>query len=210
MKINILAGAPQSTIPPLQDGETKWIGVDRGVYTLMEQGIMPIQAFGDFDSLTELELKHIQDVFPELKVYPAEKDETDLEIAINWALNREIEEIDIYGATGGRLDHMFGGISLIYKALQKNVRVRLIDKQNTLTMYKEGTYNIKAHSLYKYISFVPFSLEVENLTLKGFKYPLHKRCVPVGSTLCISNELIQQNGTFSFTKGILMMIRSND
>ena len=51
---------------------------------------------------------------------------------------------------------------------------------------------------------------VENLTLLGFKYPLSNRHISFGSTLCISNELISEYGTYSFTSGILLTIRSKD
>jgi thiamine pyrophosphokinase len=62
----------------------------------------------------------------------------------------------------------------------------------------------------KYISFLPMTLAVTNLTLDGFKFPLKDRHISMGSTLCISNELISDYGTFSFSKGILLVIRSDD
>ncbi|WP_337444049.1 hypothetical protein [Bacillus coahuilensis] len=51
---------------------------------------------------------------------------------------------------------------------------------------------------------------VKDLTLQGFKYPLENHFLRLGSSLCISNELIESHGSFSFTEGILMMIRSAD
>jgi thiamine pyrophosphokinase len=73
-----------------------------------------------------------------------------------------------------------------------------------------GTHTIKKIPEKKYISFVPLTLDVANLTLEGFKFPLQNRHISVGSTLCISNELINQYGTFSFSEGILIVIRSHD
>ncbi|XBO87183.1 hypothetical protein AAGG52_10200 [Bacillus licheniformis] len=61
-----------------------------------------------------------------------------------------------------------------------------------------------------YISFLPFTETVKNLSLKGFKYSLNKCHIALGSTLCISNELIHSQGAFSFSEGILIMIRSTD
>ena len=62
----------------------------------------------------------------------------------------------------------------------------------------------------KYISFVPVSLNINGLTLEGFKYPLKDCHISIGSTLCISNELIRDYGTFSFSEGILIVVRSSD
>jgi thiamine pyrophosphokinase len=32
---------------------TLWVGVDKGTVTLLDAGIMPVEAFGDFDSITD-------------------------------------------------------------------------------------------------------------------------------------------------------------
>jgi thiamine pyrophosphokinase len=73
-----------------------------------------------------------------------------------------------------------------------------------------GKYTVKKIKDKKYISFVPASLDVKDLTLDGFKYPLKDCHISVGSTLCISNELIRDCGTFSFSEGILIVVRSSD
>ncbi|MCL6585759.1 MAG: thiamine diphosphokinase [Anoxybacillus sp.] len=209
MIIHIVGGGPSECLPSLHryDGENvQWVGVDRGVWTLWNAGIRPIKAFGDFDSLDSAELSHVQTAL-ELDIWPAEKDKTDMEIALDWAVQQEVEWIRLFGATGGRLDHLFGNVQLLVKYATK--RIELVDKQNTITVHLPGTYTVLANE-YPYVSFVPISLDVTGLTLKGFKYPLTNCHISLGSTLCISNELIQSSGTFSFTEGILMMIRSKD
>ncbi|MEH7308113.1 thiamine diphosphokinase, partial [Neobacillus drentensis] len=72
------------------------------------------------------------------------------------------------------------------------------------------SYTIEKLDTKKYISFVPLTLNIRNLTLEGFKFPLYNRHISIGSTLCISNELISDYGTFSFSEGILIVIRSHD
>ena len=69
---------------------------------------------------------------------------------------------------------------------------------------------IEEHKNFPYVSFVPVTEIVEGITLFGFKYPLTNKTIEWGSTLCISNELVEEKGTFSFTSGILMLIRSTD
>ncbi|WP_210610704.1 thiamine diphosphokinase [Priestia flexa] len=210
--IHILAGGPDNYVPELHKWKAcdKWIGVDRGVFTLIEQGIIPDEAFGDFDSINAEQLKVIQDRLEDLHIYPSEKDATDLDLAVEWAISKKPAYVRIFGATGGRIDHMFGAVQLLYKSLQENVKVELVDKQNSIQLFSPGTHEIEERIHAKYVSFIPYAGGVENLTLTGFKYPLTNHYVELGSTLCISNELLTQRGTFSFTTGILMMIRSND
>ncbi|MFP3490646.1 thiamine diphosphokinase, partial [Staphylococcus sp. SIMBA_130] len=47
-------------------------------------------------------------------------------------------------------------------------------------------------------------------TLVGYRYPLIERHISWGSSLCISNELVEENGSYSFSSGILLVVRSSD
>jgi thiamine pyrophosphokinase len=215
MEINIVAGGPERYIPELNiyRGENvKWIGVDRGVYTLLKHNIEPHTAFGDFDSVNEEEWKLIQEKVHEVNRFKPEKDETDLELALNRAIDLNPERIKIFGATGGRLDHFMGNLQLLMtpRLLQGDIDVEIIDVQNRLYLAEPGEHSVDKSPELHYISFVPVTESVEGITLTGFKYPLKNRNISRGSTLCISNELIQSSGTFSFSNGILMVIRSND
>lgn len=212
MEINILAGGPKNHIPPLHSYSGEWVGVDRGVLTLLNEGVFVDKAFGDFDSVKEEELAYIKKHVDELLTFPPEKDETDMEIAISWAMKQDPEKIRIFGATGGRLDHFFANIQLLFKpmALHKSIPIEIIDRQNIISLIQAGTHKIERNDEYTYISFIPFHGDVERLTLVGFKYPLTLQQIPIHSTLCISNELISDIGTISFSEGILMVIRSRD
>lgn len=211
MFIHIVGGGPNEHLPSLSsyDGEhVQWIGVDRGTKTLLEAGIQPIKAFGDFDSLTAEEIASLQKALDHLDIWPAEKDKTDMEIALDWAVRQKAEKIRIFGATGGRLDHLFGNVQLLIKYAEKPIE--MIDKQNIVTIHLPGTHTVSYDKRYRYVSYIPISDDIKGMTLEGFKYPLTNCHIFRGSTLCISNELIQASGTFSFSEGILMMIRSSD
>ncbi|WP_027408177.1 thiamine diphosphokinase [Anoxybacillus tepidamans] len=211
MFIYIVGGGPGEFLPSLQQFVTdgvQWVGVDRGVMTLLEAGIRPVKAFGDFDSISTEQLAYVRSVLNDLDIWPSEKDKTDMEIALDWAARQDkVTLIRIFGATGGRIDHLLGNIQLLVKYLDKPIEI--IDKQNVITIHAPGEYTVSKDE-HRYISFIPVSSEVKGINLKGFKYPLTNCHIRLGSTLCISNELIQSFGTFSFSEGILMMIRSND
>ncbi|SFA74789.1 MULTISPECIES: thiamine diphosphokinase [unclassified Bacillus (in: firmicutes)] len=215
MNINILAGGPDELLPDLRDfnGENeRWIGVDRGVITLLSKGIKPFAAFGDFDSVTESEWNQIENEVEKLSKFKPEKDETDTELALNWAVEQHPKLIRLFGATGGRADHFLANIQLLIHQLNQGhgCEIEMIDLKNSIMVKKPGEYYIERSAEKKYISFVPVSLEVNGLTLNGFKYPLKDRHISIGSTLCISNELINDHGTFSFAEGILIVVRSQD
>ena len=217
MNICIMAGGPKECVPCLskyKEITDIWVGVDRGVIALLDQDIIPHLSVGDFDSVTKEEKEMIQKKSPEISLFPSEKDETDLEIAINWAISQCPSNIYIFGATGGRIDHFLANVQLLQKesVLQnvENINLYMIDEKNSLTVKTPGTYDIKVDPTKKYFSLLSVTEEVSGITLTGFKYPLIQATLTRGSTLCISNELICECGNVSFEKGIIMMVRSND
>ncbi|WP_043933374.1 thiamine diphosphokinase [Bacillus sp. EB01] len=211
--INIMAGGPPSLVPPTESlAEEQWIGVDRGTIELLQRGIRPFAAFGDFDSVSIEELDKVKAASPNLAKFQPEKDETDMELALIWALEQKPDCIRLFGASGGRIDHFLANVQLVEKfaVLVPEVPIVIQDTRNTVSIKMPGTYTIKKDLEKKYISFLPSSQIVKGLTLKGFKYPLQNQTVEKGSTLCISNELLNDSCTFSFSEGILIVIRSND
>ena len=177
---------------------------DSGLRHARALGISPDWVLGDFDSSSE---------HPEgesVLRYPPEKDDTDTELAIKRALAMNCSHITLLGATGGRLDHMIGNIHLLFPCLQKGTYAEIVDSQNRLYLIDgEHTFR-KGETWGKYISFLPLTEEVKGITLRGFKYPLTDRDISIGTSLCISNELVEEEGTITFSDGVLITVESHD
>ena len=91
--------------------DREYIGVDHGVEELLKQGITPKFAIGDFDPYKiEQTLENLN-----IQILPERKDVTDTHAAIDYLLSKSYDEIEIYGATGGRLDHFFAVMCLLEK-----------------------------------------------------------------------------------------------
>lgn len=75
----------------------------------------------------------------------------------------------------------------------------------------DGETVFRRHEVWgTYISFLPLTQEVTGITLKGFKYPLENKDICIGTSLCISNELIEEEGRITFSEGVLMAVESHD
>lgn len=211
--IGIVANGPETLIPELVNyqGEIDcWIGADRGALTLIQSGIRPNYALGDFDSINKQEEMIIEKNSKYFKKYPVEKDQTDIEIAIEKALEIKADTIYLFGVTGGRLDHGLVNIQMLYRLLIKKCTGIIIDCTNQMQIYEPGSYLVKEDKEFSNVSFIPFTKHVVGLTLDGFYYPLQNYNLNWGSTRCISNKLLLNNGTFSFNAGILLLIKSRD
>jgi len=187
------------------------IGVDRGAEWLIHQQIIPDYFIGDFDSAQTNFLEKIKKDFPDrILSFPSEKDETDTELAMKFAISLKPTEILLIGGTGTRLDHTLANIHVLLQAEQKQIPALMLDKHNRIQLLLPKQKKVIEKSDFRYVSILPLSEYVEGITLIGFKYPLHQATMKTGIPIGVSNELIATNGTISIEKGILLIIESKD
>ncbi|MBK8821562.1 MAG: thiamine diphosphokinase [Anaerolineales bacterium] len=102
------------------------IAADGGTRHALALGRMPNVLIGDLDSVTDEERRKMKDGGVDVVQFPADKNETDLELAIQHALTLNPQEIIILAALGGRLDQTLGNIALISDLRPLTLRFRVI------------------------------------------------------------------------------------
>lgn len=190
--------------------EDDWIGVDYGTVLLLKNNIIPIAAFGDFDSITDEE-KQLIDTHIDVEILPTEKNETDLEVGIRYALTLGYQRVYIHGATGGRLDHFLGNLQILLDTdvLLSDSEFSVIDEYNLIHVLATGTHIIQQQPGMKYVSFIPVNDHVI-LTIEGLKYELPRTEQLLGSTRTISNEFVSERAEVTVENGMVYMIQSKD
>lgn len=197
MKIALCATHLEKMILP-QDRE--YIGVDHGVEELLKQGIIPKFAIGDFDSLHNRQsLENLS-----LQILPKRKDVTDTHAAIDYLLSKGYDEIEIYGVTGGRLDHFFAVMCLLEK--YQEVRLKIIDDQNCIQLLRPGIHHIE-NKEYTYFSLFAFNESL--LSIQQAQYPLERYLLKREDPLCVSNEVKGKYAVIENT-GNILLIQSKD
>lgn len=193
-------------------GDFQIIAADAGLNALYDMGIKPDVILGDFDSVEQDRLSfYTADENIRFERFPAHKDYTDMELAVEAALELQAEEILIFGGTGSRLDHVIGNIFSLQKPMEQGVAAMLVDSHNVIRLLSAGTYTFEAAELFgKYVSFLPYTEHVTGISLDGFAYPLHDYDMVQGTTLGISNELTADSAHVRFREGILIFIQSRD
>ncbi|WP_145047170.1 thiamine diphosphokinase [Paenibacillus xylanexedens] len=185
------------------------IAADRGALFLIEHGITPDIAVGDFDSITEEEQQLVREKSGRMIVVdPVLKDWTDTEMAFETALDHEPTHILMLGATGTRMDHTLANVHIMVRAMQRHISCSLQDKNN-LMMLTTSEAVVEDHG-YEYVSLLPLTPEVTGINLKGFQYPLQEATLRMGQSLGISNKLLGKSGTVSIDSGLLLIIQSKD
>ena len=198
-KINIMLGG---VFPKEFPSSNLWCGVDKGALYLLNNGINPILSCGDFDSITLEQRKEVEEKSKYFKVKSSE-DLTDAEFALEHILElfEEVEVIDIYGATGRRLDHFFGNILLLNNLKYNNTKIRIIDDNNIITTAKKGLNSFERIEGYKYFSIVPI-YENTVMTIKNSKYEVDNLVLTLNRPNATSNE-------FSSGKAIVLQVSEN-
>lgn len=199
MKALIFSGG--EFLPPVGFDYEKYdlvICADKGFENLKKAGINADVALGDFDSVSPEDIPFIK--------YPAEKDVTDTEIAIDYALTKGADEIMILGGTGGRLDHTFANLYLLYRTYKKGISVKMYDGNN-LCFVTDKSIKVQSEGK-KYLSLFPLFGDVTGLSLYGVKYPLSEYNLEKSSSLCVSNEFRENAAKISFQSGVLLVVLS--
>lgn len=185
------------------------VGSDRGALFLIQHGYKPHISMGDFDSVTPGELEQIRSASHDfIDCDPIYKDLTDTEMAFNWALAQQPDQILIVGALGTRFDHSLANVHLLRKGLAQGVPCAIMDAHNHIMTIEQSTRVRRGP--YTHISLLPLSLEVTGITLYGFQYPLRQATLTIGQSLGISNILLEPEGLIELSSGLLLVIQSKD
>ena len=187
-----------------------FVGVDRGAFYLLKQGLPLGLAVGDFDSVSDEELLRIKDSAKEVVQAHPEKDDTDLELAVLACFERYPDaRLTIFGAFGGRLDHALANVFLPSneKIAPYMEKVFLEDEQNLLTYVPKGRHEIKPVAGMCYLAFLPS--DDAALTIEGAKYPLNKDNF-FFKKVYASNEFIDSPIYLDFDSGYTVVIYSKD
>ena len=206
-KVALFAGGDLSYISRDFD---YFVGIDRGSLFLLENGLPLNMAVGDFDSVSQETFTDIKEKAELLIIAHPEKDDTDTELALKEVFARFPEaEVTIFGAFGGRMDHL---LSNIFLPSDPDIapfmsQIALRDQQNMLTYRPEGRHLINQEEGMTYVAFMA---EGEaDLTIAGAKFELTQDHF-FKKKIYSSNAFIHQPITVSLPSGYLIIIQSKD
>jgi len=113
--VNLLVGGPTANWPTdLAQLSGPWVGADRGALRLVKLGIQPVMVVGDFDSISPAELQTVKQAIAGAVIVKPDQDHTDTQLAVKSIFEQlHPDELHIYGATGGRLDHLLANLWLV-------------------------------------------------------------------------------------------------
>ena len=180
------------------------ICADKGYLAAKELGIVPYLVIGDFDSLGFVPGTG------DVKIYPAEKDDTDTLLAVKEALKAGARKICIYGALGGRLDHTLANIQTLAYITENGAEGTLISDKNCITMQAGGTTRRYKRRDGFYFSVLSYTEKCTGVNISGTEYTLSDGELSYSVPLGVSNRITEEYGEVSLRDGMILVIESEE
>ena len=184
------------------------VAADGGARMAVESfGLTPDVILGDLDSLSTGEVAAFEAQGAEVKPYPPEKNETDLEIALKWAVERGATTIRVVGALGRRIDQTFGNVYLLALPELQGIDIRLVSGDQQIWLVQPGTHVIDGVPG-DTLSLLPITMDVTDIHTENLYYPLIGDTLHFGPARGISNVLTTEQATVTFGTGLLLIVHT--
>jgi thiamine pyrophosphokinase len=180
------------------------ICADGGLRAARRLGVRPHVAIGDFDSASADLRAWAVRAGARIVAHPVEKDETDTELALDYAIAAGARAIDFLGALGGRLDHELANVALLLRARAAGVFMAIREGRTIAFLAPRRSPLPAAPG--DTVSLLPVSWRVTGITTSGLFYPLRRATLARGSTRGISNHVTSPRPAIAHAVGDLLVI----
>jgi thiamine pyrophosphokinase len=140
--------------------------------------------------------------------YPTHKDETDLELALQYAASLESTEIVILGALGGRLDQTVANVMLLAMPSLRDRRVLIASGNEQSFLIPPGQPFDLYGNAGDVVSLIPFGGDAHGIRTEGLEYPLHDESLYFGPARGVSNVMLGERATVFVRAGRLLCVQA--
>jgi len=189
--------------PPVRiDCDHILIAADGGAQHCLELGLTPDDVIGDLDSLTESDLIRLGELGARIHRYPTRKNFTDLELALQHALELGADEIVIYAALGDRWDQTIANLLLV--GAYPSARIRLVDANQEIFYVRAGETTMIEGRPGDTVSLIPLMGDATGISTQSLEYALEDETLRFGSTRGVSNVMLDSTARVSLRTGLLL------
>jgi thiamine pyrophosphokinase len=228
-RVVVLAGG--DALPPALDADVAaamdaaelTIAADGGIRHAHRVDRDPHVLVGDLDSVTAGELARAMAVTTEVLRHPTDKDATDLELALDLALDLALGRapgghpdgqapgtlrmpVLVVGGHGGRTDHLLANVLLLAAERYRGLRL-------TAWWGADVVHVVRDHAtlvgrIGSTVSLLAVHGPAQGVTTHGLQFPLDDAALEPGSTLGVSNRLVESPATVHIRGGVVAAIHS--
>jgi len=184
------------------------IAADSGLAVASALGLAVDHLVGDLDSVDPGAVEAAEAAGTTVERHPAEKDATDLELALDAALARGARRLVVVDGGGDRLDHLLGNVLLLASAAYADTDVEAFCGDAHIAVTRGGGEAVaitgEPGSL---VTLLPLGGAARGIVTDGLRYPLHAEDLAPGTTRGVSNELVRDAGSVRLADGTLLVVQ---
>jgi thiamine pyrophosphokinase len=181
------------------------IAADGGLGHALALGLDVELAVGDFDSSSPAAVTAAEEQGTRIARHPADKDATDLELALDSALATHPSRVLVLAGVGERLDHLVSALHVLgsprYAAVEVDAR---IGAASVHVIRDERTLEGEAGEV---VSLFALHGAAEGVRTEGLEYPLAGETLEPGSSRGVSNRFVAETACVGVERGILLAVR---
>ncbi len=180
------------------------ICADGGTRHALALNVLPNLVIGDMDSVESHEWKRLEEENVPVELFPRDKNETDLELALNSALQLSPSEIIIMAALGGRIDQTLANITLLANLELSTFNIKLDDGVEQIFFCRDRA-QVRGGSG-DIVSLIPWGGPVHRVRTENLKWQLNAETLYPEKTRGISNEMTSETAFVTIESGLLLVI----
>jgi thiamine pyrophosphokinase len=182
------------------------IAADGGARHALQMDAKVQHLIGDMDSIGLEDFNVLKSSQCKVHFFPQDKEKTDLELAMDLALEKGADEVHILGGEGGRFDHQVGNALMAASEKYKSIPVWFYSREQRSTAIHAVEKKVIKTSISKILSVIPLSESVEEFTIDGVQWPLNSVRLTLGSSFTISNRTTAEEVNISLKSGVVLLV----
>lgn len=171
---------------------------------------------GDLDSLDANEVADLARTGTNVTRYPAEKDETDLELAVQLVVELaakahapdfpEAPELLVLGVGGGRPDHAVANLHVLTGSMTRPCHVHLEYFGTAMQVVRPNQRVEFTTPVGAIVSLIPMHGDAHGVTTSGLAYALHDETLASGHARGVANVIASTPASVSIRSGVLLAV----
>jgi thiamine pyrophosphokinase len=183
------------------------ISADGALKNCIKLKVMPDIIIGDMDSIKLSDKKILKEINQKINYikFPHDKNESDTQLALDYALKNDIKNIILIGALGKRIDHTMANIFNIASEKFKNPDIKIIDENFEISVLRQsGEIKGTKGNIISIFSLTPYTYFINT---KGLKYELKEEKLFFSPIRGISNIFEEDKAVINIKEGCLLLIK---
>jgi thiamine pyrophosphokinase len=191
------------------DGAELIVAADGGTLALERWNFVPHAIVGDLDSLGVDRAAEYAAQGVTVVPYSPEKDESDLELAIGYAITAKADDIVLLGILGGaRFDHEIANTLLLAADVYRGRRLRAVHGDVTMRALHGGESLDLEGVAGDLVTLLAVRGDAEGVRTRGLKYPLAGDTLHFGAARGLSNVVVSADASVECGRGVLLVIET--